>query len=74
MSTFKIKQKKYEVIEKHCVFSGMMSIMSVANMDTNTPDVMDLQQVRTTIYLFPFSTVNRVKTNAWTQQQKQKQN
>ena len=49
MSTLKIKQKKYEVIEKHCVFSGMMSIMSVANMETNTPNVMDLHQVRTAI-------------------------
>ena len=42
----------------------MMSIMSVANMDTNTPDVMDLHQVRAAIYLVSFSAVNLVKTDA----------
>ena len=42
---FQIKQKKYEVLEKHSVLSGLLSIMSVANTDTAEPQDRNMQQV-----------------------------
>ena len=42
---FQIKQKKYEVLEKHSVLSGLLSIMSVANTATTEPNDKNMQEV-----------------------------